>query len=95
MVNVYNDMNPEKAQALMLLAGNGTSAQAQAHMATPGTPTDGVQMTPASVGPSTGSSSATATHAPNAMSSFRPRQLTVPQVHEASLARFLEKRRER
>ncbi|GJU46135.1 ZIM-domain protein 3 [Tanacetum coccineum] len=97
MVNVYNDMSPEKAQAIMFLAGNGTlaHAQAQAHVTTPRTPADGLQMTPTSVGPSTGTSSATPTDALKKMSSFRLMQSAVPQMRGASLARFLEKRRER
>ncbi|PWA70568.1 ZIM-domain protein 3 [Artemisia annua] len=97
MVNVYNDMSPEKAQAIMFLAGNGTMAQtqAQAHVTTPRTPADGLQMTPTSVGPSTGTSSATPTDTLKKMSSFRLMQSAVPQMRGASLARFLEKRRER
>lgn len=99
MVNVYNDMSPEKAQAIMFLAGNGTmaqtQAQAQAHVTTPRTPADGLQMTPTSVGPSTGNSSATPTDTLKKTSSFRLMQSAVPQMRGASLARFLEKRRER
>ncbi|XP_071735574.1 protein TIFY 7-like isoform X2 [Rutidosis leptorrhynchoides] len=89
MVNVYDNMSPEKAQAIMLLAGNGPTP--------PRTPAgDGVYMTqPMNPGPSTGTST-TATDAPKVTSSFRPvMQSAVPQMRGASLARFLEKRRER
>ncbi|KAI7745240.1 hypothetical protein M8C21_029928 [Ambrosia artemisiifolia] len=96
MVNVYDDMPPEKAHAIMSLARN--EARAQAHAATSRTPAVdvvhvGQPMTtssPVSVGPST------ARDAPKAMSSFRRvMQSDVPQMRGASLARFLEKRRER
>ncbi|KAI3796099.1 hypothetical protein L1987_38763 [Smallanthus sonchifolius] len=80
-VNVFDDMSPEKAQAIMLLARNGARAQAQG--ATPRTPLG-------DVGPST------VRDAPKVMSSLRRViQSDVPQMREASLARFLEKRRER
>ncbi|KVH97675.1 CO/COL/TOC1, conserved site-containing protein [Cynara cardunculus var. scolymus] len=66
MVNVYDDISPEKAQAIMLLAGNGS--RVQAHMATPRTPAgDGANKTLSSQG----------------------------SMRGASLARFLEKRKER
>ncbi|XP_076927229.1 protein TIFY 7-like [Bidens hawaiensis] len=98
MVNVYEDMSLEKAQAIMLLAGNGAKAQAQA--ATPRTPAvDAVHVgqpmkttvpSPVSIGPSM------ARDGPSVMSSLRRvMQSDVPQMREASLARFLEKRRER
>nr|GEW19727.1 hypothetical protein [Tanacetum cinerariifolium] len=91
MVNVYNDMSPEKAQAIMFLAGNGTMAHAhahaQAHVTTPRTPADVLQMTPTSVGPSTGTSSATPTDALKKMSSV---MASAPYSKG-----FLEKRRER
>ncbi|KAI7745236.1 hypothetical protein M8C21_029924 [Ambrosia artemisiifolia] len=94
MVNVYDDMPPEKAHAIMSLARNEARAQA----ATPRTTAVdvvhvGQPMTtssPVSVGPST------TRDAPKAMSSFRRvMQSDVPQMRGASLARFLEKRRER
>ncbi|KAI3720149.1 hypothetical protein L6452_21060 [Arctium lappa] len=93
MVNVYNDISPEKAQAIMLLAGNG--GRVQAHMAMPRTPSgDGANKTlssQGSVGPSTGTGPP-----PNGMSSLgRMIQSAVPQMRGASLARFLEKRKER
>ncbi|KAM0047570.1 putative transcription factor TIFY family [Helianthus debilis subsp. tardiflorus] len=95
MVNVY-DMSPEKAHAIMSLAHN--EARAQAHAATGRTPIvdvvhAGQPMTtssPVSIGTST------ARDAPKEMSSFRRViQSDVPQMREASLARFLQKRRER
>ncbi|XP_024987512.1 protein TIFY 7-like [Cynara cardunculus var. scolymus] len=93
MVNVYDDISPEKAQAIMLLAGNGS--RVQAHMATPRTPAgDGANKTlssQGSVGPATGIGPP-----PNGMSSLgRMIQSAVPQMRGASLARFLEKRKER
>lgn len=82
----------------MLLAGNGTRAQTL--LPTPRTPAgDEVHVSqpmnttlssPMSVGPST------AMDAPKAMSSIRRvMQSNVPQMRGASLARFLEKRKER
>nr|XP_043624679.1 protein TIFY 7-like [Erigeron canadensis] len=105
MVNVYNDMSPEKAQAIMLLAGNGSKTQAQ--VGTPRTTPagDGVHVSqpmnnplpsPVSGGDSPGTGSTTATDSPNVMNSLRRvMQSAVPQMRGASLARFLEKRRER
>ncbi|KAJ0495067.1 putative transcription factor TIFY family [Helianthus annuus] len=96
MVNVYDDMSPEKAHAIMSLARN--EARAQAHAATPRTPVvdvvhAGQPMTtssPVSIGTST------ARDASKEMSSLRRViQSDVPQMREASLARFLQKRRER
>ncbi|KAI3744423.1 hypothetical protein L1987_57503 [Smallanthus sonchifolius] len=101
-VNVFDDMSPEKARAIMLLASNGARAhtQVQAHSATPRTPVvDAIHVgqpmnktlsSPVSVGPST------ARDAPKVMSFLRRViQSDVPQMRETSLARFLEKRRER
>ncbi|KAJ9563763.1 hypothetical protein OSB04_008923 [Centaurea solstitialis] len=93
MVNVYDDISPEKAQAIMLLAGNRGRVEAQ--VATPRTPTgDGANKTlssQGSVGPPGGTGPP-----PNGMSSLgRMIQSAVPQMRGASLARFLEKRKER
>ncbi|CAH1417036.1 unnamed protein product [Lactuca virosa] len=86
-VNVYDDMSPEKAQAIMLLAGNGV------HVSQPMTT---APSSPVSINPSTGTSSRAAMDATKAMSSLRRvMQSAVPQMRGASLARFLEKRKER
>ncbi|MFS7959408.1 putative transcription factor TIFY family [Helianthus anomalus] len=121
-VNVYNDISPEKAQAIMFLATNGASAttpqpRVQAQVPVSRTPVgDAVYMTqPINPQPCSAISS------PMSVSShpFRPAnkdegakivkadtpraigsleqvmQSAVPQARKASLARFLEKRKER
>ncbi|XP_057960351.1 protein TIFY 6B-like isoform X1 [Malania oleifera] len=143
-VNVYDDIPPEKAQAIMLLARNGSSvtsnmmhskAQGQAPTAkiaagdgvlvnqSVNTPPCSALSSPISVssnpGPQSGSGSTSSDELmaakstgvstppvsklepPNIVSSVAPVATTtmmpsaVPQARKASLARFLEKRRER
>lgn len=127
-VNVYNDVSPEKAQAIMLLAGNvmnKAQARAQVHLSTtqkeegenvqPNNsvpPSNGIP-SPVSVsspivggptevkqiGPS-GSHPANF-EAPKTVGSIKSLaaatmiQSAIPQSRKASLARFLEKRKER
>ncbi|KAI3729285.1 hypothetical protein L6452_17938 [Arctium lappa] len=138
IVNVYDDISPEKAQAIMFLAGkgafvaaaNGPQPRGQAQVPKPMTPAgDAVYMSqqistqpcsavssPMSVsshpvgqltgGPANKDEAAkrsggsptpvTQMDTPRIMSSFRQaRQSAVPQARKASLARFLEKRKER
>ncbi|XP_004503370.1 protein TIFY 6B-like isoform X3 [Cicer arietinum] len=91
-VNVFDDISAEKAQAIMLLAGNGLSMAsniAQTKVAAPGSKLaagDGVPVSQhANTPPSSGHPS------PISISSHA----AVPQARKASLARFLEKRKER
>ncbi|KAK9063667.1 hypothetical protein SSX86_017538 [Deinandra increscens subsp. villosa] len=130
MVNVYEDISPEKAQAIMFLAGNGASAgtpqpRVQSQMPVSRTPVgDAVYVTqPANPQPCSAISSAMSvsshplgpTHKDegakivkgsvgpvNKADNQRVRssleqvmQSAVPQARKASLARFLEKRKER
>ncbi|KAK9060080.1 hypothetical protein SSX86_020784 [Deinandra increscens subsp. villosa] len=135
MVNVYDDISPEKAQAIMFLAGNGSSAstpqpRAQAQVPISRTPTgDVVYMAqPINAQPCSAMSSpmSVSSHPPtNKDESFKtvkssvgpaskvdtPTRVinsleqvmqsgiyitfAVPQARKASLARFLEKRKER
>ncbi|XP_030959639.1 protein TIFY 6B-like isoform X4 [Quercus lobata] len=138
-VHVYDDITPEKAQAIMLLAGNGSIASNAAHpkaqVQAPSSKlaaADGVTVnqpinthpcsglsSPLSVSSHTGAQSgsgstgndesmaAKTTGAPTTpVSKAVPLQITkmvvpfssvapVPQARKASLARFLEKRKER
>ncbi|XP_024994316.1 protein TIFY 6B-like isoform X2 [Cynara cardunculus var. scolymus] len=131
MVNVYDDISPEKAQAIMFLAGKGAFVAAangpQPRGQAPTNPAgDAVYMSqPISTQPCSAVSSpmsvsshpvpqstankseaakriggsttpVTQMDTPRVMSSFRQaRQSAVPQARKASLARFLEKRKER
>lgn len=136
-VSVYDDVSPEKAQAIMLLAGNGGSSgtqnkpistpQAQAQAPIPGPPVGDIFVgnkinttAPCSGMPSPISVTSSSTNdlaivkpvvtlAPSVKhieptkpaSSVGPTSATlvpavaVPQARKASLARFLEKRKER
>ncbi|KAK1425734.1 hypothetical protein QVD17_21089 [Tagetes erecta] len=88
-VNVYDDISPEKAQAIMLLATDGVGAQA--YVAAPKTQVVDLGHVSQHNPPA-----ARDAHAPNMMSSFRrAMQSDVPQMPGASLARFFQKRRER
>ncbi|CAI9296927.1 unnamed protein product [Lactuca saligna] len=124
MVNVYDDISPEKAQAIMFLAGNGASvttpqARVPTQVATP-TP---INVQPCSaisspmsvsshpVGQSSGGPAnkdevgkpvggsvppASKVDTPRVINSLEQvMQSAVPQARKASLARFLEKRKER
>ncbi|KAI3714340.1 hypothetical protein L1987_72937 [Smallanthus sonchifolius] len=113
MVNAYDGISPEKAQAIMLLAGNGhfvTTAVApqprtQAQGPTPMTPVSTEPCSPVSspvsvsshhVGQLTGGQPNETEAAKRIMSSFEQgMQSAIPQARKASLARFLEKRKER
>ncbi|XP_077232864.1 protein TIFY 6B-like isoform X2 [Tasmannia lanceolata] len=122
MVNVYDDISPEKAQAIMFLAGNGSSmtvnpanlkAQIQASAPKPvmsdavnGNPThmtspcsalsSPISVTSSSVPEDSLSMKAEApkvvTSVASATASLIP---AVPLARKASLARFLERRKER
>ncbi|XAR63666.1 hypothetical protein NMG60_11023690 [Bertholletia excelsa] len=140
-VNVYDDISPEKAQAIMLLAGNGSSttsnmAQPRAQIQVPApkhaagdgilvnqpanTPPNSGLSSPISVsshpvghsgGGSTNNDEVMAVKPPGVLSTpvsklDPPKTVTsiattamipsaVPQARKASLARFLEKRKER
>ncbi|MFS7992969.1 putative transcription factor TIFY family [Helianthus anomalus] len=130
MVNVYDDISPEKAQAIMFLAGNGASAstpqpRVQAAVPIPRTPVgdvvymaqpinaqpcsaisspmsvsshpvgptnkdEGAKTVKGSMGPSS------KVDTPRVINSLEQvMQSAVPQARKASLARFLEKRKER
>jgi jasmonate ZIM domain-containing protein len=130
MVNVYDDISPEKAQAIMFLAGNGASAstpqprvQAQvpisrtpvgdvvyvaqpinaqpcsaisspmsvsSHPVGPTNKDEGAKTVKGSVAPSN------KVDTPRVINSLEQvMQSAVPQARKASLARFLEKRKER
>ncbi|KAI3730679.1 hypothetical protein L1987_61852 [Smallanthus sonchifolius] len=130
MVNVYNDISPEKAQAIMFLAGNGASAstpqpKVQTQVPVSRTPVgDAVYVTqpikpqpcsaissPMSVsshplGPTNKDEGAkivkgsvapvSKVDTPRVISSLEEvMKSAVPQARKASLARFLEKRKER
>ncbi|KAD2393584.1 hypothetical protein E3N88_40561 [Mikania micrantha] len=130
MVNVYDDISPEKAQAIMFLAGNGASVstpqpRVQAQVPISRTPVgDVVYMaqpinaqpyssisSPMSVsshplGPTNKDEvaktvkglmgSASKVDTPRVINSLEQvMQSAVPQARKASLARFLEKRKER
>ncbi|XP_071686294.1 protein TIFY 6B-like [Rutidosis leptorrhynchoides] len=120
MVNVYDDISPEKAQAIMFLAGNGASAstpqprvQAQVPVSQP------INVQPCSaisspmsvsshpvgqstVGPTNKDEGVKTVgdlskiDSPKVINSLEHvMQSAVPQARKASLARFLEKRKER
>ncbi|XP_076921672.1 protein TIFY 7-like [Bidens hawaiensis] len=121
MVNVYDDISPEKAQAIMLLAGNGASAstpqarvqaQVPVYVNQPVNPqTCSAISSPMSVsshplGPTHKDEGAKAVKgsvahvnkvdSPRVISSLEEvMKSAVPQARKASLARFLEKRKER
>lgn len=110
MVNVYDDISPEKAQAIMFMARNGsfigtgklspTRTQVPVH-----TPMTLIRPQPCSAVSSPISVSSHPFGQPSrgppdqnerAMSSLgQAMQSAVPQARKASLARFLEKRKER
>ncbi|KAH8495989.1 hypothetical protein H0E87_018972 [Populus deltoides] len=139
-VNVYDDISPEKAQAIMFLAGNGSSissksaqpkVQVQAFSSKPAaadvspvnhpimsTPPCSSLSSPSHTGAQSGSGStsteeimATKTTGPVTIPVIKPDHAktgnvvgsvatttmipSVPQARKASLARFLEKRKER
>ncbi|KAI3516629.1 hypothetical protein L1887_15552 [Cichorium endivia] len=120
MVNVYDDISPEKAQAIMFLAGNGANvstpqARVQAQVATP-TPINAQPCSAISspmsvsshpVGQSNGGPTnkddcgkavtpSSKVDTPRVINSLEQvMQSAVPQARKASLARFLEKRKER
>ncbi|XP_061953730.1 protein TIFY 6B isoform X4 [Populus nigra] len=137
-VSVYDDVSPEKAQAIMLLAGNGGSSgtqnkpistpQAQAQAPIPGPPVGDIFVgnkinttAPCSGMPSPISVTSSSTNdlaivkpvvtlAPSVKqieptkpassvgptsATLVPAAVAVPQARKASLARFLEKRKER
>nr|GEU77519.1 hypothetical protein [Tanacetum cinerariifolium] len=105
MVNVYDGISPEKAQAIMFMAGNGSfigagnssPTRTQAPVPTPVTP---IRPQPCSAVSSPISVSSHPFGPPDqnerVMSSLgQAMQSAVPQARKASLARFLEKRKER
>ncbi|XP_009351537.1 protein TIFY 6A isoform X2 [Pyrus x bretschneideri] len=128
-VNVYDDISPEKAQALMLLAGNSCSNSSSAAQPKAQAPSaklaveDGVAVNqPANIPPSalssplsvsshTGAQSVSGSTSTDELMSARTTgrptspvnkmeapsivPSDVPQARKASLARFLEKRKER
>ncbi|CAJ2674365.1 unnamed protein product [Trifolium pratense] len=138
-VNVFNDITPEKAKAIMLLAGSGISAasnlvqpEVQAPSSKFASGDDGVPMSPpvnippssgissplsvsSHTGPQSGSGSSSSDEFLAAKTSRGPTPTTsaskvetpkvvnattmfssaIPQARKASLARFLEKRKER
>ncbi|KAI7736511.1 hypothetical protein M8C21_003511 [Ambrosia artemisiifolia] len=113
MVNVYDGISPEKAQAIMCFAGNGhfvahADAPQQRNEAQGPTPPTPVSMRPCSpvsspmsvsshyVGPLTGGPTNETEAAKRIMNSLgHAMQSAIPQARKASLARFLEKRKER
>ncbi|XP_058184306.1 protein TIFY 6B-like isoform X2 [Rhododendron vialii] len=138
-VNVYNDISPEKAQAIMFLAGNGSTpaskmaqprAQAQVPVSIQAGGGDGVlinQRTNTPTGSGLSSAMSVSSHPvgqcgngtttnhelmgvkPTGASNSNPQNVVtslgpaatimtpsaIPQARQASLARFLEKRKER
>ncbi|KAK1416034.1 hypothetical protein QVD17_31822 [Tagetes erecta] len=122
-VNVYDDISPEKAQAIMFLAANGATAstpQPRVQTQVPVSRTlvgDAVYVAqqlnpqpcpaisspmsvsshpPGSTNKDEGAKVVTKVDAPRVMSSLEQvMQSAVPQARKASLARFLEKRKER
>ncbi|MFS8032946.1 putative transcription factor TIFY family [Helianthus anomalus] len=110
MVNVYDDISPEKAQAIMRLAENGhfvamADAPQQRTQAQGPVPTSPRPCSPVSssmsvsshyVGPLTDGPHSETEAAKRIMSSLgQVMQSAIPQERKASLARFLEKRKER
>ncbi|KEH40584.1 jasmonate zim-domain protein [Medicago truncatula] len=138
-VNIFNDITPEKAQAIMLLAGSGLSAasnraqpEVQASSSKFASGDDGLPISPpvyippcsgissplsvsSHTGPQPGSGSSSSDEFMAAKTSRGPTPTTsackvvtpkvvnattmipsaIPQARKASLARFLEKRKER
>ncbi|KAG7659127.1 CO/COL/TOC1 conserved site [Arabidopsis suecica] len=110
-ISVFNDISPDKAQAIMLCAGNGLKGETGDSKPV----REAERMYGKQIHNTAAASSSSATHtdnfsrcrdtpvaATNAMSmieSFNaaPRNMipSVPQARKASLARFLEKRKER
>ncbi|XP_010461670.1 PREDICTED: protein TIFY 6A-like [Camelina sativa] len=106
-VSVYQDISPEKAQAIMLLARNGP----QATPISMPKPQNRVHHSPATtysptLFPSNGitgllprqkmvSLVSTCNNQTDASNMAPPQQVGLPQTRKASLARFLEKRKER
>lgn len=120
MVNVYDDISPEKAQAIMFLAGNGASVttpqtRVQPQVATPSpinvqacSISSPMSVSSHPIGQSSGGPTnnkdegvktvapATKVDTPRVINSLEQvMQSAVPQARKASLARFLEKRKER
>ncbi|KAF5778637.1 putative transcription factor TIFY family [Helianthus annuus] len=113
MVYVYDDISPEKAQAIMRLAGNGhfvatadaPQQRTQAQGPAPTSPASPRPCSPVSspmsvsshyVGPLTDGPHSETEAAKRIMSSLgQAMQSAIPQARQASLARFLEKRKER
>ncbi|GJT14260.1 TIFY 6B-like protein isoform X1 [Tanacetum coccineum] len=98
MVNVYDGISPEKAQAIMFMAGNGSFIGAG--NSSPTTPVTPIRPQPCSAVSSPISVSSHPFGPPDqnerVMSSLgQAMQSAVPQARKASLARFLEKRKER
>ncbi|XP_010551607.1 PREDICTED: protein TIFY 7 [Tarenaya hassleriana] len=102
-VNVFNDISPEKAQAIMLWAGNGLSLSSMVENEKGKTGDIAYGKHPPKAKPAVSASSTSGTHSPtraaiNLMGSFCSASSiipSVPQARKASLARFLEKRKER
>jgi hypothetical protein len=121
VVNVYDDISLEKAQAIMMLAGNANS-RSSTHTDAPtsvgssrpfSAPMSGPQPSPASPAPPTTQTTTTAgVTVPSAavpppellpvliastlrQPTVRNVQIELPQARKASLARFLEKRKDR
>ncbi|CAA0836161.1 Protein TIFY 6B [Striga hermonthica] len=111
-VCVYDNITPEKAQAIMLLAGNGPPAPTRPS-ALDGFVTSQPYSSPAAIAPVSishgwpvGTSSTALNQGalvmssqniepPKVVNSVGPISGTVPQFRKKSLARFLEKRKER
>lgn len=121
VVNVYDDISLEKAQAIMMMAGNANS-RSSTHTDAPtsvgssrpfSAPMSGPQPSPASPAPPTTQTTTTAgVTVPSAavpppellpvliastlrQPTVRNVQIELPQARKASLARFLEKRKDR
>ncbi|XP_020219175.1 protein TIFY 6B isoform X5 [Cajanus cajan] len=122
-VNVFDDISPEKAQAIMLLAGNGLSAASNMAHTQSNVPVHGLKLavgdgvhvsqpinmppcsslsSPLSVSSHTGTQSGSGSSSnddkvetPKVVNATTMLPSAVPQARKASLARFLEKRKER
>uniref|UniRef100_A0A1J3HIW7 Protein TIFY n=1 Tax=Noccaea caerulescens TaxID=107243 RepID=A0A1J3HIW7_NOCCA len=112
-VSVFNDISPEKAQAIMLCAGNGMKGEIGENSLKKQPIREAERVYGKQIHNDASSSSAThfdsfsrckdnpvaATNAMSMIESFNagPRNMipSVPQARKASLARFLEKRKER
>nr|QCF46595.1 TIFY motif family protein [Pohlia nutans] len=108
MVNVYDDVPFDKAQAIMLLAGSGNT-WSSTNMSRPGRPFPAPAAVPQ---PSPSTPGSPAPQAPTTSAAVPPRPMVpgvvfsnvrqppinnveLPQARKASLARFLEKRKDR